>query len=45
MEGDIFEFGGDFVAEVVEIEVVDLELEVGVIVRLVWDCVNGELYF
>ena len=26
-------------------EVDDLELEVGAVVRVVWSCVNGELYF
>ena len=30
---------------VVEMEVDDLELEVGAVVRVVWSCVNGELYF
>lgn len=33
--GDIFDLGGIFVAVVVEIEVHDLELEEGVVVRLV----------
>ena len=33
--GDIFDLGGIFVAVVVEIEVHHLELEVGVVVRLV----------
>ena len=44
---DIFDFGGGFVAMVVEMEVDDLELEleVGVVARLVWSCVNGRLYF
>ena len=28
-----------------EIEVDDLELEVGVVVRLVWCCLNRRLYF
>ena len=45
MEGDVLDFGGDFVAEVVEMEVDDLELDVGAVVRLVWNCANGELYF
>ena len=43
--GGIFDFGGCFAVVVVEMEVYDLELEVGAIVRLVWVCVNGELYF
>ena len=30
---------------VVEMEVNDLELEVGAVVRVVWSCVNRELYF
>ena len=30
---------------VVEMEVNDLELEVGDVVRIVWSCVNEELYF
>ena len=30
---------------VVEMEVYDLKLEVGDIVRLVWSCVKGEWYF
>ena len=45
MGGDIFAFSGEFVAVVVEMEVDDLELEVGAVVRLVWSCVNKELYF
>ena len=44
MRGDIFDFGGGFVV-VVEMEVNDLELEVGDVVRIVWGCVNEELYF
>ena len=44
MRGDIFDFGGGFVV-VVEMEVNDLELEVGDVVRIVWSCVNEELYF
>ena len=43
--GDIFDSGGGFVAVVVEMEVNDLELEVGDIVRIVWSCVKEELYF
>ena len=35
MGGDIFDFGGVFVAVVVEMEVNDLELEVGNVVRIV----------
>ena len=42
---DVFDFGGGFVAVVVEMEVDDLELEVGAIVRVVWSFANGELNF
>ena len=45
MGGDICDFGGGFVVVVVEMELSDLELEVGDVVRIVWYCVNGELYF
>ena len=41
--GDIFDLGGDFVAVVLEME--DLDLEVGAIVRLLWDSLNGRMYF
>ena len=37
-------FGGGFVAVVLEMVVDDLKLEVGAFVRLVWSCVNGDLY-
>ena len=40
---DIFDFGGGFVALAVE-DMNDLELEVGDAVRIVWCCVNEELY-
>ena len=40
---DIFDFGRGFVVVVVE-EVNNLELEVGDAVRIVWCCVNEELY-
>ena len=43
--GDIFALGGGFLAVVVEMGVDDLESEVGVVVRLVWGCLNGKLYF
>ena len=43
--GDIFDFGGGFVVVVMEMEVNDLELEVGDVVRIVWSCVNEELGF
>ena len=43
--GDIFDLGGDFVAVVVEMEVEELELEIGAVVRLVWGCLNGRMYF
>ena len=41
--GDIF--GGSIVVVVVEMAVGDLKLEVGGVVRIVWSCVDGELYF
>ena len=43
--GDIFDFGEGFVTVVVEMEVDDLKLQVGGIVRLLWSCMNWELYF
>ena len=43
--GDIFDLGESFVAVVVEMEVDDFESEVGIVVRLVWSCLNGRLYF
>ena len=43
MGGDIFDFFRGFVAMVVEMEVNDLELEVGDVVRIVWSCANEEL--
>ena len=43
--GDIFDFGGALVAVLAETEVDDLKLEAGDAARLVWSCVNGELYF
>ena len=43
--GDIFDVGGGFVVAVVETDVDALELEVGVVARLVWGCLNGRLYF
>ena len=42
---DVFDFGGGFVVVVVEMEVDDLELEVGAVVRVVWSFANGELNF
>ena len=45
MGSDIFDFGGGFVVVMVEMEVNDLELEVGDVVRIVWSCVNKELCF
>ena len=42
--GDIFDFGGGFVPVVKEMEEDDLELEVEAVVRLVWSCVNRNLY-
>lgn len=41
--GDIFDLGRGFVAVVVEMKVNDLELEVGVVFRLAWGCLNGRL--
>ena len=43
--GNIFVLGEDFVAGVVEMEVKDLELEVGVVGRLAWGYWNVRLYF
>ena len=45
VEGDIFDMAGNVHAVVVEMEVDDLELEVRFVVRLVWSCLNGRLYF
>ena len=42
---DILDLGEDFVAMVEEKEVYDVELEIGVVVRLVWYCLNRRLYF
>ena len=42
---DIFELVRRFVAVVVEMEVDDLELEVGAVFRLVRVCLNDRLYF
>ena len=44
VEGDIFDLDQTFVV-LVEIKVDDLELEEGVVVRLVWGCMNGRLCF
>ena len=43
--GDILDLGDGFVAVVVEREIDDLESEVGAVVRLVWNCLNGRLHF
>ena len=43
VEEDIFDLGGGLVAVLLEMEV-DVELEVGVVVRLVCGCLNGRLY-
>ena len=43
--GDILDLGGGFLVVVVEIEVDDLEQEVGVVIKLAWDCLNGRLRF
>ena len=45
MGGDIFDLSGGFIVVVLEMGVDDLKLEVGVVVRLVWGCLNGRLYF
>ena len=37
--------GGGFNVVILEMGVDDLKLEVGVVVRLVWGCLNGRLYF
>ena len=42
---DIFNFSGVFVVMVVEMEMDDLELEVGDVVRIAWSWVNSKLYF
>ena len=43
--GGILNLDGGFVAVVVEMKVDDLELEVGAVVRLAWNCLNGRVYF
>ena len=43
--GNVFDLGEGFVAVVVEMEVDNLDSEVGAVVRLVWNCLNGRLYF
>ena len=45
VEGDILDLSEGFIALVVEMEVDDLELEVGAAVRLFWGCLNWRLYF
>ena len=42
---DIFDLGGNFIVKVVEIETEDLKLEVGAVVRLVWDSLKRECTF
>ena len=39
------DLGGDFVTVVVEVELGDLELGVKAILRLVWGCLRGKIYF
>ena len=41
----IFDLGGDFRTVVVEVELGDLELGVKAILRLVWGCFRGRIYF
>ena len=43
--GDALNFSGWFVAMMVETVVGDSKLEVVAVVRIVWSCVNGELYY
>ena len=43
--GDILDLGGGFVTVVVEMEVDNLESGVRAVVRLVWNCLDGRLYF
>ena len=45
VEGDILDLSGGFIALVAEMEVDDLELEVGAVVRLICCCLNCRLYF
>ena len=45
VEGDILDLSGGFIALLVEMEVDDLELEVGTVVRLIWGYLNWRLYF
>ena len=45
VEGDILDLSGGFIALVVEMEVDDLELEVGAVLRLIWGCLNWRLYY
>ena len=45
LEGDILDLSGGFIALVLEMEVDDLELEVGAVVRLIWGYLNWRLYF
>lgn len=43
--GDIFNFDRDFFFVVVKMEMEDLELELGTVVRLVWGFLNEKIYF
>ena len=45
VEGEILDLSGGFIALVVEMEVDDLELKVGVVFRLIWGCLNWRLYY
>ena len=45
VEGDILDLSRGFIALVVEMEVDELVLEVGAVVRLIWGCLNWRLYF
>ena len=45
VRGDIPDLGWGFAAAVVQMAVDDLEFGVGAVVRLVWNCLNGRLYF
>ena len=43
--GGIFNLSGGFVVLVVEVRLEDLELVVKAVVRLIWGCLSGMMYF
>ena len=45
VQGSIFGLGGNFVAVVLEVGLVDLELVMKAVVRVVKDCKSGRTYF